>query len=122
MRKIIPLIIILASFSSCYYDSVEVLYGVESCDTVAISFVDDIAPIMEAHCTSCHSGETPSAGLSLEAHADVSSSVLNTTANGLINRIERAEGESGAMPTSYKLTQCQIDQVKAWAGQGALNN
>ena len=122
MKQIIPLISLLALLNSCYYDSEDLLYGVDSCDTESLSYANDIAAIINAHCTSCHSGETPSGGLSLVAHVDVSASVLNATADGLIDRIERIEGASGAMPTSYTLTQCQIDQINSWAEQGALNN
>src|SRR5690348_5871019 len=48
-----------AFFSSCYYDSKEQLFGnVTPCDTVAVSYVDDILPILESQCYLCHSTAT----------------------------------------------------------------
>ena len=122
MKKLFFLSAVLALFSSCYNDSEEALYGENYCDSDVMSYVDNIEPIITANCTSCHSGETPSASLNLDSFDAVKLSALNTTNDGLINRVERLEGESGAMPTNYRLTQCQIDQINSWIDQGALNN
>tara|TARA_B100000780_G_scaffold245576_1_gene189701 strand:- start:192 stop:560 length:369 start_codon:yes stop_codon:yes gene_type:complete len=122
MKKLFLLSTALAMFTSCYNDSEEALYGENYCDTVAISYVDNIEPIITSNCTSCHSGATPSASLNLDSFDAVKLSALNTTNEGLLNRVQRLEGESGAMPTNYRLTQCQIDQIHTWIDQGALNN
>tara|TARA_B100000795_G_scaffold268717_1_gene256286 strand:+ start:4219 stop:4587 length:369 start_codon:yes stop_codon:yes gene_type:complete len=122
MKKLFLLSTVLALYSSCYNDSEEALYGDVQCDTDVMSYIDDIEPIITANCTSCHYGVTPSASLNLDSFDAVKLSALNTTNDGLVNRVERLEGESGAMPTNYRLTQCQIDQINAWIDQGALNN
>ena len=122
MKKLFLLSTVLALFSSCYNDSEEALYGENYCDSDVMSYVDNIEPIITENCTSCHSGYTPSASLNLDSFDAVKLIALNTTNDGLVNRVERLEGESGAMPTNYRLTQCQIDQINSWIDQGALNN
>tara|TARA_B110000196_G_C20899911_1_gene545429 strand:- start:323 stop:691 length:369 start_codon:yes stop_codon:yes gene_type:complete len=122
MKKLLFLVSALALLNACTYDNEVDLYGVNVCDTDSISFAYDIAPIIEVNCTSCHSGESPSASLDLTNFEALTASVLSSGNSALLNRIERLEGQSGAMPTNYRLTQCQIDQINAWVEQGALNN
>ena len=122
MKKLFFLVSALALLNACDYDSEEDLFGNDSCDTESISYENDIAPIIAGNCTSCHSGGTPSGNLDLADFEIVAESAQNSSYSGLLNRIGRSEGEPGAMPTSYKLTQCQIDQINAWVEQGALDN
>jgi mono/diheme cytochrome c family protein len=122
MKKLLFLVSALALLNACDYDSEEDLYGIGSCDTESVSYENDIAPIIVENCISCHSGDSPSASLDLTNFEALTASALSSGNSGLLNRIERLEGQSGAMPTSYRLTQCQIDQINAWIEQGALNN
>ena len=125
MKNILALLIAFVALSlvnSCSYDNEEHLYGIQICDTLSMSFESDIAPIINEHCTSCHGGETPSAGLSLMNYNELIVSANDDTNSGIINRIQRTEGEVGAMPTTYRLSHCQIEYIKAWVNQGALNN
>jgi hypothetical protein len=122
MKKLLFLMSALALLNACDYDSEEALYGIDLCDTESISYENDIATIIVENCISCHSGESPSASLDLSDLELLTASALNSGNRGLLNRIERSEGQVGAMPTSYRLTQCQIDQINAWVEQGALDN
>ena len=122
MKKLVILVCAFSFFSSCDYDSEDKLYGTELCDTESISYADIIEPIISDNCTSCHSGASPSAGLNLDNYDAVWQSAQNTENKSLVNRIERAEGAAGAMPTNYRLAQCEIDQINAWIEQGGLNN
>jgi hypothetical protein len=122
MKKLFFLMSALAFLNACDYDSEEALYGIDLCDTESISYENDIATIIVENCISCHSGESPSASLDLSDLEVLTASALNSGNRGLLNRIERSEGQVGAMPTSYRLTQCQIDQINAWVEQGALDN
>ena len=122
MKELLILFCSVSLFSSCYYDNEEYLYGIQNCETLSMSFESDIIPIINEHCTSCHGGETPSAGLSLMTYNELVVSATDDTNAGIINRVGRAEGETGAMPTNYSLSQCQIEYIKAWVAQGALNN
>ena len=47
------------------------------CDDVGIvSFAGDLLPLLDVHCTGCHSGGAPSAGLDLSSHDRVAESTL----------------------------------------------
>lgn len=121
--KTVFLLIAIGSISSCYYDNREDLYQNldNPCDTENVSFASQVEPIMSVNCatSSCHAGSSPSAGLNLEGHQNIADAVLN---GRVINRINRTEGESGLMPPSGRLSDCQIDLIQAWASDGAPNN
>ena len=122
MKKLLFLMSALALLNACDYDSEEALYGIDLCDTESISYENDIATIILENCINCHSGESPSASLDLSDLEALTESALNSDNNGLLNRIERAELSGGAMPTNYRLMQCEIDKISAWVAQGTLNN
>lgn len=120
IKKILLAVSLLAGMQACYYDNEQDLYPVVpggGCDTTAISYATTIQPIIETRCTSCHSGGFPSGGLALTNHAEVAGSL-----NRIIDRITRNEGDALLMPQGAKMDACRIDQIKAWANQGALNN
>ena len=106
----------------CNYDNEESLYGASDCDTNFVSFEMDIDPIISSHCKTCHDGPSLSAGLALETYTQIKSSALNSSYSGMINRIEKPEGAPLGMPPNYRLELCQIQMIKAWVEQGALNN
>ena len=108
--------------NSCNYDNEKSLYGSFDCDTNVVSFEMDIYPIISSHCTTCHAGPSPSAELALETYEQIKSSALNGSYSGMINRIEKQEGTPLSMPPNYRLELCQIQMIKAWVEQGALNN
>jgi len=122
MKKLLITFFTVSLISSCYYVNEEDLYGLQNCDTLSMSYESDIYPIINEHCTSCHGGEKPSGGLSLMNYNDLLISINDASSDGIRNRIERAEGEVGAMPTNYRLSECQIEYINAWISQGALNN
>jgi mono/diheme cytochrome c family protein len=47
------------------------------------TFAEDILPLFEAHCASCHGGERPAAGLPLAASADVRSAAVRDSGEWL---------------------------------------
>jgi len=104
------------------YEADEDVCEVMDSDTNLISFQADISPIINTHCSSCHGGVTPSAGLLLETYDLIRSSANNTTSSGMINRMERDESDPRLMPMGYKLSQNNIDLIKNWVSQGSLNN
>jgi len=123
MKKLFFIFYSLSFLIACSYDSEEELYGITLCDTELMSFTDDVWPIIQENCVSCHGGETPFAGLALEQYSQIRTSADDASDAGLINRIERYEGEPGFMPKDLsRLEQCSIDKIKAWVEQGALEN
>jgi hypothetical protein len=46
------------------------------------SYKEDIAPIFEIHCTSCHGGEEPIAGLRLDSEDAIATTAVSRPSNG----------------------------------------
>jgi hypothetical protein len=105
--------------SSCYYDNEEELYEYYNqqnvCDTTAVSFANDIMPMIQGNCvTGCHVAGGSGNGI-FENYAEVKAKVDNGSMN---NRVVVARD----MPPSGALTSCQILQMQAWILNGAPNN
>ena len=91
-----------------------------------VSFNRDIYPLVERRCVKCHSGEFPSEGLNLESYE----SLMSGSQNGLviiagdsINSLLFQKIESGEMPKrGSNLSTEQIELIRQWINEGALNN
>lgn len=104
----------LLGLSSCYYDNEEELYGAD-CDTTAVSFADDIWPIINGNCqTGCHGPGGSGNGIFTD-HASVAAKVTN---GSLMLRVV----EQQSMPPNGELTACQVELFRAWILNGAPNN
>lgn len=102
-------------FTNCKSDNVEDYYsGDEVCDTNLASFTNDIMPIMESKCISCH-GSNSSSGLSLTNYNEIKQNIDLT--------IESITRTNNFMPKNgTRLPDCSINKFKAWKSQGTLNN
>jgi len=107
-----------------------------SCATQQVSYQNDVVPILESRCASCH---TPpdgagfrATGLSLESYdalmqgtaygpviyaGDSRRSILNMLVEGRAGKMQR-------MPHNDEetLSEAQIEILKNWVNQGALDN
>lgn len=91
----------------------------EECDTTAVTYSDVISPIIQNNCQGCHSGSFPSGGITLTNHAEIQAYALTGALEGVVNH------ESGyvAMPYNQpQLPSCQLDQIRIWVEEGALDN
>jgi mono/diheme cytochrome c family protein len=89
------------------------------CDTIDISYLQDVFPIVLNNCTGCHSGNDPSGGFSLTNHAEVKEAALNFD---LLNSI-LWNGLAENMPKNGdQLSDCQIDIIEIWINDGTPNN
>lgn len=117
----IALILALAvSTQGCYYDNEEELYELwyaqNVCDTLNVSYSQDIKPIIDGQCATsgCH--------------------VAGGTGNGIFDNYNavKAKVDNGSMmqrvvvtrdmPPSTTLTECNVQKFKAWINAGAPNN
>ncbi|MFN3754277.1 c-type cytochrome [Flavobacterium sp.] len=101
--------------SSCTNDSSADLSGIDELDEV--TYTNTVKSIIDNNCISCHA-TTPINGapMSLTTYENVKDAVLT---RGLLDRISRAQGEPGMMPSGgTRLPQAVIDQVIAWDSQG----
>ncbi len=89
------------------------------CDITNVTYSATVAPILQTHCTGCHSGGSPSGGISLATHTNVATVAGNGKLYGAISH----QVGFKAMPQGgNKLPACEIDQIKTWIDIGAPNN
>lgn len=89
------------------------------CDTTNVSFTNDITPILTNKCTGCHSGGSPSGGVSLDNYNGVKVVAQSGQLYGAVNW----DASYSNMPQGgNQLPQCEIDKIKSWVDAGALNN
>ncbi len=120
MNKYIIFLLIWIVAYGCYWENEETLYPEESCDTVSVSFSEDILPILTNNCFSCHSNSNApdnAFGIAFEDHQDVSAS-----ASLIIGAINHREGYPQMPKNLEKLDTCKIKTFEAWENQGSLDN
>jgi formylglycine-generating enzyme required for sulfatase activity len=74
-----------------------------------VDFQKDVAPILEAHCTSCHHDSSVAGHLDLTSRAFVVSH----------SQVIYSSIESGAMPPGGKLSSSEIEIIGRWIKEGA---
>lgn len=110
----------LLSTSSCYYDTEEELYPqTQVCKTDSMSYTNNIVPILNNYCISCHSTAANQGGVAMEGYDAVKTYVSN---DKFLNSIKHISGTSAMPKNADKLDDCTIKKVEAWIQQGAQNN
>jgi len=84
-----------------------------------VSFSTDLFPIVNKHCTGCHTGTPPRGGFALTNYDEISFAVLNGT---FLQCISHEDGFSAMPKDGAKLLQCDIDKFELWALDGAPDN
>ncbi len=83
------------------------------CDTSNVTYSKDITSILNSHCTGCHGGSSPQAGINLQGHANAK----NFGASSLSSM------KNGSMPKAApKLDACLIAKFEKWVNDGMPNN
>jgi cytochrome c551/c552 len=118
--KWICTLLLLAFFqalSSCVSNKEEDIPKPNTCDTLTMSYAEDIASLFENNeCLDCHSTQTATAGIILDNYQ----SVVNN-ADKIYPAISWPAGfpPGKQMPIGApKVSQCEIDQFAAWLHQG----
>jgi hypothetical protein len=91
----------------------------QTCDSTQFKFAANIQPILQNHCTGCHSGPTPPNGVNLTSFATVQPLALSGQLYGVIAHLP---GYDPMPKGSGMLSACEIAQVRKWAQAGAPNN
>ncbi len=120
LRTGLPLIILF--FSGCYYD-----VGPETepiGDDVIISFSGDVQPIFNKKCTACHPLLVPQLdlGAGLSFNSLYSGGFVVPNNSGQSTLFQRLTGNPTIMPPSGPLPESDVETIKKWIEQGALNN
>jgi hypothetical protein len=90
-----------------------------TCDSTLFTYSAGIAPIMATHCNGCHSGASPSAGISTNSHA----SLATIAASGqLLGSIDHITPYSFMPKNASKLDICKRTIIRKWINAGAPNN
>lgn len=90
------------------------------CDTLEVTFVDDIFPIVDGQCTFCHSGNDAQGGVDMSNY-DLIANVIEDDSEYFLNLIS----EEAAEPMPYNtngLPDCQIRMFEIWIAAGMPNN
>jgi len=119
--KFSSLLLGLLALSSCYYDNEEELYPSSNlpCDSVVVSFKNDVDPILQNYCVGCHNSNNPSAGYVYDTYAGTKNSVDDGTLLGVTNHYT----SFSPMPKGgSKLPLCELGKIRNWINEGALNN
>jgi hypothetical protein len=109
--------VVVVATNGCYYDKEELLYPLSFCDTTAVTWTADIAPLINTNCATpgCHGNGTVAPNLTgytaVKAQAD----------NGRL-RARAIDGVPSFMPASGKLPACDIAALDRWLRAGAPNN
>jgi len=85
------------------------------CDSANVTYAATISPIIQTWCLSCHSGSSPSGGISLAAFSDVSAVADN---GKLMGSIRHSQGYSPMPPGGSQLSPCEIALIQKWINIG----
>ena len=103
----------------CYYDVEEEIYASVECDTLDMSYAQNIVPMMESDCYECHRASANFGNVTLEGYEQI----LKYVQDGSLVGVIRHDGGYSPMPkTGAKLLDCEIEKIEAWIADGALNN
>lgn len=118
--KIIVILIILSPFQACVYQKETV------CDTLNLSYQNDIQPILVNNCYICHSSAnyiSSGSNVNLEGYSNVKSQLDQGYIIPNIKHINVPGKTIDFMPKNASmLPACDIEQIQAWYNAGAPNN
>lgn len=104
---------------SCSKESADRLAGNTTCDTTNVSYSQQILPILQDNCYTCHQGASPVSGIDLSNFAILQAHVKNGDVKSAVTHT------GSVIPMPYglpMLPSCEVNTIVAWIDQGALNN
>lgn len=92
-----------------------------NCDTTGMSYQNDIVPILSANCYTCHgeNSNSGSMGIVLEGHSNIKP---RADAGTLMGVITHSSGFPAMPKDGAKLSECNINKIRSWVENGALDN
>jgi len=120
LKPILTAFILVVALQACYYDNEEDLYPtVPECDTVNVSYSQDVWPIISSNCTSCHSGGAPSGNVYLDNYDNI---VIAADNGSLLGAIKHESGYSPMPKGGGMLSDCNIALIEKWVEDGTPDN
>ncbi|HSG67581.1 MAG TPA: hypothetical protein VK994_02665, partial [Bacteroidales bacterium] len=83
----------------------------DSCDTLNVTYAGDVFPIFEQHCTFCHGGPIPEAGIDLTNYEDVA---MVAQSGQLLGAINHDPNYSSMPKEGDQLSFCKIRTITIW--------
>lgn len=119
--KFFFIVSIVLVFSQCTYDNENDYFkdNLDICYTENRSFNNDVLPVVENNCFSCHNSSNSSGGINLENYENIK---FIAESGKLLGTINHDVGYSAMPLNSSKLSDCTINQIEAWIKQGLKNN
>lgn len=120
IKNIFPLVLISFLTTSCSYENESELFGEPGdCDTFDMSYQNDVLPILESRCITCHNNQDKTGGVVLEGYTEVKVYVSN---GKLIGTIKQLPGFSPMPQGSGPISDCNIATIESWISDGSPNN
>ncbi|MDX2430692.1 MAG: hypothetical protein QNK35_07155 [Bacteroides sp.] len=121
MKKLLLLPIVLSLASACAWENEETLFPeAEFCDTLNVSYSQDVVPIFANNCYSCHNNSNApdfANGIAFEDYEDASA-----YGSSILGSIKHMEGFPAMPKGSAMLDSCSISTIEAWVNMGAPDN
>lgn len=113
MRRIVLIAALGMQMLSCEYNvEAEEMQLVGVCDPV-ISYVGVIRPLIDNNCMPCHNGD---------GSQPFAPNLMSYNAVESIASLVKEVTQSRRMPKSGSITDAEIEAIKCWVDNGALNN
>ena len=119
MRRPFLVSLLCMGFWGCFYDIGEELRRTGSCPEESISFSQQVLPILESKCNSCHDAARAFGSVVLDTYDSVQVYVQD---GSLLGSIQHEAPYSAMPPDQGKLPSCEISQIANWIQEGAANN
>lgn len=90
-----------------------------SCDSTYtdLDYAQDIRPILVENCVSCHSGNTPAAGINLSTYSSITA-YENANPGVLYNSVAWLGNASQMPQNGEQLPACEVEQIRVWIAEG----
>jgi len=89
------------------------------CDTINMKYATNIQPIIQNNCYSCHANGQAEGGVTLDTYNKIKQRADNGILIGVITHASGFKAMPFGLP---KLSDCNINKIKAWVARGALDN
>lgn len=113
MKKILYLLSSAAVFIACDSRTYEEISD-NTPITVPVKYNSDVKTIVDNNCIGCHSAGSFKP---FTTYADVKNNI-----DGILDRIQRPNGDPGKMPQGGSLSQTQINTFIKWKADGLAEN
>lgn len=114
----------IAAITGCSYHKADIEYPQAQCDTAIVRFGVEIKAILDANCKECHYEGNDISKINLYNWPTIHS--LATDGNfvrGTLLTAVLQTGEVTPMPKGRpKISDCEINKIRAWVNKGAPEN